>query len=271
MASSASEPGGPGYRPRIGLTTYYQEGSWGVWNSVAAIVPGAYVEAVAAASGTPLLLPPVGTDPDVLELVDGLIVIGGVDVDPQFYGADRHELTSSQPSRDEHDLALTRAALERGLPLFAICRGAQILNVALGGTLIQHLPDVNENAVRYQPEPGRYGEVEFSTAPGSRCRELLGETAWSPCYHHQALGTVAEGLVVTARAEDGTVEAVETVEGGWTLGVQFHPEENRKDARLFDGFVRVAHGWAQHRARQDRPGGTGRAQTAPQREDTRIP
>ena len=276
MASSASDPGVTGYRPRIALTTYYQEGSWGVWNSVAAIVPGAYVEAVAAAGGTPLLLPPVGTDPGVLELVDGLVVIGGVDVDPRFYGADRHELTSSQPSRDEHDLALTRAALERGVPLFAICRGAQILNVALGGTLIQHLPDVNANAARYQPGPGRYGEVEFATEPGSRCRELLGETAWSPCYHHQALETVAEGLVVTARAEDGTVEAVETTEGGWTLGVQFHPEENRKDSRLFEGFVRVAHGYAQDRARQysarhDSPGGTGRAEHAPQREDTRIP
>ena len=271
MASSASEPGGAGYRPRIALTTYYQEGSWGVWNSVAAIVPGAYVEAVAAAGGTPLLLPPVGTDPGVLGLVDGLVVIGGVDVDPRFYGADRHELTSSQPSRDEHDLALTRGALERGVPLFAICRGAQILNVALGGTLIQHLPDVNANAARYQPGPGRYGEVEFATEPGSRCRELLGETAWSPCYHHQALETVAEGLVVTARAEDGTVEAVETTGGGWTLGVQFHPEENRKDPRLFEGFVRVAHGYAQHRARHDRPGGPGRAEHAPQREDTRIP
>lgn len=254
MASSASEPGRPGYRPRIGLTTYYQEGSWGVWNSVAAIVPGAYVEAVAAAGGTPLLLPPVGTDPGVLELVDGLVVIGGVDVDPRFYGADRHELTSSQPSRDEHDLALTRAALERGVPLFAICRGAQILNVALGGTLIQHLPDVNANAARYQPGPGRYGEVEFATEPGSRCRELLGETAWSPCYHHQALETVPEELVVTARAADGIIQAVETTTGGWTLGVQFHPEENRKDSRLFEGFIDVARRFAHDRDAGHRTG-----------------
>lgn len=265
MASSASEPAPEGRRPRIALTTYYQEGSWGVWNSVAAIVPGAYVEAVAAAGGTPLLLPPVGTDAGVLELVDGLIVIGGVDVDPRFYGAERHELTSSQPSRDEHDLALTRAALERGLPLFAICRGAQILNVALGGTLVQHLPDVNENAAQYQPGPGRYGRVAFRTAPGSRCRELLGETAESPCYHHQALDEVAERLVVTARAEDGTVEAVETTAGGWTLGVQFHPEENRKDPRLFEGFVRVAH---EHARERDRSAGSA---DAPHREDTFIP
>ncbi|MGQ1795999.1 gamma-glutamyl-gamma-aminobutyrate hydrolase [Kocuria sp. CNJ-770] len=265
MASSASEPFRAGYRPRIALTTYYQEGSWGVWNSVAAIVPGAYVEAVAAAGGTPLLLPPVGTDPEVLGLVDGLIVIGGVDVDPRFYGAERHELTSSQPSRDEHDLALTRAALERGLPLFAICRGAQILNVALGGTLIQHLPDVNENAAQYQPEPGRYGQVAFRTEPGSRCRELLGAAAESPCYHHQALDEVAEGLVVTARAADGTIEAVETTAGGWALGVQFHPEENRKDPRLFEGFVAVAHDHARGRTPSGGPAG------ALHREDTCTP
>lgn len=105
----------------------------GVWNATAAIVPGAYVEGVARAGGTPVLLPPVGTDPEVLDLVDGLVVIGGVDVDPQFYGAEPHVRTSSQPSRDEHDIALTRRALDMELPLFAICRGAQILNVALGG------------------------------------------------------------------------------------------------------------------------------------------
>ncbi|WP_290655561.1 gamma-glutamyl-gamma-aminobutyrate hydrolase family protein [Kocuria sp.] len=249
MASNDSETpaGDTGYRPRIALTTYYQEGAWGVWESIAAIVPGAYVEAVAAAGGTPVLLPPLGTDTGVLDCVDGLIVIGGVDVDPDCYGAPRHELTRSQPSRDEHDLALTRAALERGLPLFAICRGAQILNVALGGTLIQHLPDVNENAAQYQPGPGQYGTVEFTTVPGSRCRELLGETARSPCYHHQALDEVAEGLRVTARAADGTVEAVETTGKNWSLGVQFHPEENRKDSRLFDGFVAVARRHAEHR------------------------
>ncbi|WP_367404896.1 gamma-glutamyl-gamma-aminobutyrate hydrolase family protein [Kocuria marina] len=249
MVSNASETTGttPDYRPRIALTTYYQEGSWGVWNSIAAIVPGAYVEGVVAAGGTPVLLPPVGTDPSVLELVDGLIVIGGVDVDPQFYGAERHERTSSQPSRDEHDIALTRTALEQGLPLFAICRGAQILNVALGGTLIQHLPDVNKDAAQYQPAPGQYGRVKFTTEPGSRCRELLGEAAESPCYHHQALDEVAEELVVTARAEDGTVEAVETTTGGWVLGVQFHPEENRKDSRLFKGFIDVARRFAHDR------------------------
>ncbi|WP_369699537.1 gamma-glutamyl-gamma-aminobutyrate hydrolase family protein [Nesterenkonia sp. Act20] len=255
MASSGSEMGGSDseYRPRIGITTYYQEGSWGVWSSVASIVPGSYVEGVAAAGGTPLLLPPVGTDPSVLDVMDGLIVIGGVDVDPRFYGAERHELTSSQPFRDEHDIALTRAALEQGVPLFGICRGAQILNVALGGTLIQHLPDVSSTAKQYQPAPGQYGEVEFTIVPGSRCAALLGEQADSPCHHHQALDEVAEGLMVTARAADGTIEAVETAGENWVLGVQFHPEENRKDARLFEGFVAAARRFAHTRDVEPRP------------------
>lgn len=254
MASNVSEPGGIRYRPRIGLTTYYQEGSWGVWKSVAAIIPGSYVDAVAAAGGTPLLLPPIGTDPGVLKLLDGLIIIGGTDVDPDFYGADRHEKTYSQPSRDKHDLALTRAGLDQGLPLFAICRGAQILNVALGGTLIQHLPDVNAEADRHRPGPGLYGKVQFTTTPGSRCHELLGGTAESPCYHHQALDQVAEGLQVTARAADGTIEAVETTSGPWVLGVQFHPEENRKDLRLFEGFIEAARRFADDRDAGPRTG-----------------
>ncbi len=254
------------YRPRIGITTYYQEGSWGVWRSVASIVPGPYLESVAAAGGTPLLLPPVGTDTSVLDLLDGLIVIGGVDVDPQFYGADRHELTSSQPSRDEHDIALTLAALERGLPLFGICRGAQVLNVALGGTLIQHLPDVTSTAKQYQPAPGQYGEVRFAVVPGSRCASLLGEQASSPCHHHQALDDVAEGLVVTARAADGTIEAVETTGENWVLGVQFHPEENRKDARLFEGFLAVARRFADTRDTESRPAD----EADPDREDALL-
>ncbi|WP_258228988.1 gamma-glutamyl-gamma-aminobutyrate hydrolase family protein [Arthrobacter sp. HMWF013] len=227
------------YRPRIGLTTYYQEASWGVWTQDAAILPGTYVQAVVAAGGTPVLLPPVGTDPSILEVLDGLIVSGGSDVGPEHYGAEPHELTRAQPARDEHDIALTKAALEAGLPLFAICRGAQILNVALGGSLIQHIPDVNPEA-KYQPGPGVFGEVEFTTTTGSISRSLLGPGASAPCYHHQAMDRIADGLCVTAAAADGTVEALETSTAGWALGVQFHPEQNPDDLRLFKGFIEAA-------------------------------
>ncbi len=235
MASNGSD----NYRPRIGLTTYFQEAAWGVWKSDAAILPGTYVQAVVAAGGTPVLLPPVGTDPTIVDMLDGLIIAGGSDVGPENYGATPHELTRAQPARDTHDLALTRAALAVDLPLFAICRGAQILNVALGGSLIQHLPDVNPEA-DYQPAPGVFGSVEFSTTPGSISAELLGERAIAPCYHHQALEVVADALRITAAAADGTVEAVETISGGWVLGVQFHPEQNLDDLRLFSGFIDAA-------------------------------
>jgi putative glutamine amidotransferase len=227
------------YRPRIGLTTYYQEASWGVWTGEAAILPGTYVEAVVAAGGTPVLLPPVGTDPSIVEVLDGLIISGGSDVDPEHYGAEPHELTRAQPDRDAHDIALTRAALATEVPLFAICRGAQILNVAMGGSLIQHIPDVNPEA-KYQPGPGVFGEVEFRTTTGSISGHLLGPSASAPCYHHQAMDRIADGLCVTAVAADGTVEALETMTGGWALGVQFHPEQNPNDLRLFKGFIEAA-------------------------------
>jgi putative glutamine amidotransferase len=235
VSSNASEK----HRPRIGLTTYYQEAEWGVWKADAVLLPGTYVQAVVAAGGTPVLLPPVGTDPSIIDLLDGLIISGGTDVGPEHYGAEPHVQTRAQPSRDLHDLSLTRAALAAEVPLFSICRGAQVLNVALGGTLIQHIPDVNPDA-QYQPAPGVFGEVEFATVPGSISEDLLGPRASAPCYHHQALDQVATGLRVTAWAADGTIEAVETTTGGWVLGVQFHPEQNPDDLRLFEGFIDAA-------------------------------
>lgn len=235
MASSGSEA--PARRPRVGVTTYYQEGSWGVWRSMGAIVPSAYVEAVASAGGAPVLLPPVGIDDDVLEILDGLMIIGGPDIDPSQYGAEPHPETDPKPLRDDFEIGLARAALARDLPLLAICRGAQILNVAMGGTLHQHLPEITDRAHEYRPSPGEYGRVEFTTEPGSICRGLLGERAWSPCYHHQALDRVADGLSVTATADDGTIEVVEADGSAWVVGVQFHPEENRGDPRLFEGFI----------------------------------
>lgn len=234
------------YRPRIGLTTYYQEASWGVWTADAAVLPGTYVQAVVAAGGTPVLLPPVGTDPSIVEVLDGLIISGGSDVGPEQYGAQPHRLTRAQPGRDAHDIALTRAALDSEVPLFAICRGAQILNVAMGGSLIQHIPDVNPDA-DYQPAPGVFGKVEFTTEPGSISRLLLGPTASAPCYHHQAMDRIADGLSVTAAAADGTVEALETTAGGWALGVQFHPEQDPNDLRLFNGFIEAATNYRMNR------------------------
>lgn len=228
------------YRPKIALTTYWQEASWGVWEGTAAIVPGKYIAGVAAAGGVPVLLPPIATDESILDVVDGLIVVGGVDVDPTRYSAKAHPRTVPQPERDDHDIRLTRAALDAGVPLFAICRGAQILNVALGGNLHQHVPDLLPES-NYQPAPGVFGTVEFTTKPGSLTAELLGERASAPCYHHQSLNRLGDDLIDTAWAHDGTIQAVEYPQAkGWVLGVQFHPEENPLDARLFTSFINAA-------------------------------
>lgn len=229
-----------GRRPHIGVTTYYKEAAWGVWRKEAAIVPGVYVEAVAASGGAPLLLPPVGVDVDVLDLVDGLLVIGGADVDPAAYGAEPHPTTVSEPIRDQPEIRLVRAALRRRVPLLAVCRGMQLLNVSLGGSLHQHLPE-QVGHTGYQPQPGEFGYVEFATEPGSRIAGILGERAWSPCYHHQGVDRVADGLTVTARSADGLAQALEPAgTPAWALGVQFHPEENPDDRRLFEAHVEAA-------------------------------
>ena len=123
-------------RPRIGITTYLEPTVWGVWEREAALLPRVYLDAVHAAGGVPLLLPPVGTDPTVLDILDGLIIAGGCDVDPASYDAPPHpETVDTRPGRDEHEAVLIKAALDRDLPLLAICRGLQMLNVTLGGTL----------------------------------------------------------------------------------------------------------------------------------------
>lgn len=237
--------------PRIGLTTYAQQAQWGVWDNKAAVLPWNYVTAVTNAGGTPLLLPPIATDTSVLDVLDGLIIVGGVDVDPKNYGAQPHPKTSAQPERDDHDIALTKAALEKDVPLFAICRGLQILNVATGGTLHQHVPDLPAHS-NYQPAPGVYGQVEFTMENGSLAQEILGETATAPCYHHQSIDRLGEGLKPTATAQDGTVEIVESIQPkNWVLGVQFHPEENAQDARLFQAFIEAAKEYSNNKHRTE--------------------
>lgn len=227
-------------RPRIGLSMYWTHAEFGVFDTTAAVLPGNYLKAVVNADATPILLPPLGFDASVIADLDGMVVIGGPDVDPSAYGARPHPETSSDPARDAADLAAVHAALRHRVPLLAICRGHQVLNVALGGTLHQHLPEVT-GSTRYQGDDGEFGRVEFDTEPGSLIRDLVGERAISACYHHQAIDRVADGLHVTARAADDVIEAVEADDpDAWVLGVQFHPEELLDDARLMNGLVAAA-------------------------------
>lgn len=233
MDSNASER----RRPRIGVTTYLEPAAWGVWHRPAALVPRVYVDAVARSGGVPLLLPPVGTDESVLDMLDGLMLIGGADLDPLFYGAEPHPATAlTRPDRDEHESRLLRAALDAGTPVLGVCRGAQLMTATLGGALHQHLPDLLDHD-GHRPAPGVFGTTAITTAPGSLLASILGPRSTVPCYHHQGLAEVTTPLVATAWAEDGLVEAVELPGDRWVLGVQWHPEEEQDDLRLFQALV----------------------------------
>ncbi|MCT1447042.1 gamma-glutamyl-gamma-aminobutyrate hydrolase family protein [Brevibacterium casei] len=232
--------------PVIGISCYLQQAQWGVWDTEAALVPADYVRMVAAAGGIPVLLPPHGQTPAVLDRLDGLLIAGGADVDPAAYGAAAHERTGSQPFRDDSEFLLLAAARQRGLPVLGICRGLQVIAVAHGSTLIQHLPEVTGHT-DYQPRPGVYGEVAVTTEPGTIARAVLGETATAPCYHHQAVDRLGAGLTVTARSAEGLIEAIEidpahrSDDGtGWLFAVQWHPEHNPDDARVVTALVDAA-------------------------------
>jgi putative glutamine amidotransferase len=216
-----------------------------VWDREFAMLHASYLAAAERAGGIAVLLPAQGSGPDdvlaraeaVLNRVDGLVLTGGADVDPARYGQARAERTSPpRAARDEWETALATTALRRRVPLLAVCRGLQILNVALGGSLHQHLPDVTGHD-GHQPAPGTFGAVEVSIEPGTRTAELIGPRVRVHCHHHQALARLGDGLTVTGRADDGTVEAAEISGQAFALGVQWHPEENGADGRLFAALV----------------------------------
>ncbi|RZU49708.1 putative glutamine amidotransferase [Krasilnikovia cinnamomea] len=227
-------------RPLIGVTTYVEPASWGVWHDLpTALVPQAYVEAVTLAGGRAVLLPPDDLDADVLRALHGLVLSGGADLGPQLYGAEPEPLTDTRPDRDGAELLLARAALERDLPVLGVCRGMQLLTVAAGGTLHQHLPDVLGHE-RHRPAPGVYGTHTAAFADGSRIAGLLGDEAEIHCYHHQGVADPGT-LLVTGRAPDGLPETVEDPARRFLLGVQWHPEVIR-DKRLFGALIDAAGG-----------------------------
>ena len=245
--ADAPAPGPAASAPLIGVTTYLEQAQTGVWDVRASFLPKVYIDAVTDAGGIAVLLPPQPADEavarTVLGALDGLIVSGGADVDPRRYGQSPHERTGApRTDRDEWEDLLLTAAVDLELPFLGICRGAQMLNVALGGTLVQHLPDV-VGSDAYQPAPSVFGETEAMVEPDSKLAAVLGD-AGTPLpihvYHHQALDEVAPGLRVTARTGDGVIEAVELETVPFGIGVQWHPEENAADRRLFAGLVEAA-------------------------------
>lgn len=244
MASNASEAATT-VPVVIGLSTYIEQGRFGAWDEPAALVPDSYLQAVVRAGGCPVLLPPTAlagaaTAATLLSLVDGLVLTGGPDVDPARYGAQAHSQTDApRRERDAFEMALCHEALRRDLPLLAICRGLQVLNVSLGGTLHQHLPDVlgNDN---HRVALGQMAPNRVSLSPGSVVGTILGHEAEGLCHHHQAVERLGEEMAAVGFAADGTVEAVEVRGRKFAVGVQWHPEDNPADDRLFTALVVAA-------------------------------
>jgi len=232
-------------RPLIGITTYVTPARWSYWELEAALIPVDYVRAVEAAGGRALLVPPSedGVE-ETLQALDGLVFSGGSDLDPELYDQEPHDETFGiHEERDRAELALLQAALKRDMPVLAICRGSQVLNVARGGDLVQHLPDVVGDE-KHKHTPGAFADHDVTVAAGTRLGSLLGDHAPVKSHHHQGIGRIGEGLRVAAHAEDGTVEAVEDPGRHFAVGVLWHPEAG-DDARLFEELVREA---AQYRS-----------------------
>lgn len=243
LASTSSATG----KPIIGLTTYLEQAQTGVWDVQAAFLPKVYFEAVTNAGGIAVLLPPQPVNDEIaasiLSGLDGIIMTGGKDIDPSRYGQDAHpETDEPRPDRDEWEDVLLRGAIDQEVPFLGICRGAQLLNVSLGGTLTQHLPDVI-GTTRYNLGGGIFADNEVQIDSASKLGEVFGEhSAFDvKSYHHQAIDDLAQGLVVTARSDDGVIQAVELPTVPFGVAVQWHPEQGaHEDALLFEGLVAAA-------------------------------
>jgi putative glutamine amidotransferase len=233
-------------QPVIGLSSYAEPTSWAAWHMQAALLPLNYAEQVTAAGGVPVLLPPVPGIAAATGRLDGLILTGGGDIDPAAYGAAPHPRTGRvSVERDRAELDLLAAALAAGLPVLGICRGLQLLNVAQGGTLHQHLADLGPATdPAHIPQPGAFGSHPVRVAAGSRLAGILGSDRplAVPVAHHQAIDRLGAGLTATAWAADGIIEAVELAGGDhhpFVLAVQWHPEAS-DDPRLFEALVAAA-------------------------------
>ncbi|HME75932.1 MAG TPA: gamma-glutamyl-gamma-aminobutyrate hydrolase family protein [Mycobacterium sp.] len=233
------------------MTTYLEQAQTGIWDVRASFLPHIYFDGVTRAGGIAVLLPPQPVDEHiaarVLDGLDGLVITGGKDVDPSRYGQVPHPMTDDpRADRDAWEFALLAGALRRGMPVLGICRGAQVLNVALGGTLHQHLPDVLGHS-RHQAGNAVFSTSTVRTVPGTRLASLIGRSSDEQCYHHQAIADLGSGLIVAAHDPDGVIEAIELAAENFVVAVQWHPEERLNDLRLFAGAVAAATAFAMGR------------------------
>ncbi len=234
-------------RPIVGITTYLTSATFENWTEVSALVPADYVRAVERAGGRPMLVPPSedGIE-ETLDALDAVIFSGGSDLDPATYGQEPHPATKGVVTdRDRAELALLDAALARDMPVLAVCRGSQVLNVALGGDLVQHLPEVVGHD-DHKHTPGEYSDHDVELEPDTQLAALLGDHAPVKSHHHQGFGRLGSGLLEAARADDGTVEALEDPSRRFALGVLWHPEAG-EDMRLFEALVEEARRYRRER------------------------
>jgi putative glutamine amidotransferase len=234
-------------RPAIGICTSLEFARWGVWDQRAALLPFHYITAIQAAGGLAIMIPPdpaLIEDPDdMLDRIDGLILAGGADIDPSNYGADAHPKTRGTVlERDRPEIALTRRAIERDIPVLGICRGMQLINVALGGTLRQHVPDeVGHDDHRRNPGSFDDSDHDVRLQPGSLAERAAGEELHgTKSHHHQGVDELGEGLVITGHSTlDDLPEAIERPDRRFVLGVQWHPEADEK-SRVVGALVEEA-------------------------------
>lgn len=230
-------------RPLIGICAGIEQARYGAWDEVVAMAPRSYPDAVQRAGGIAVLLPPdaqsAGDPGELLDRLDALIVSGGTDLDPATHGSEPHpETKGANIDRDDFELALCRAALAREMPLLGICRGMQVMNVAAGGTLEQHLPDVLGHD-RHREALGEWAEHEVRLEAGSLAARAAGAEELSvTSHHHQGLADLGDGVIASGWADGGeTVEAVEMPDREFALGVLWHPEEDPQD-RVIPAFVK---------------------------------
>jgi gamma-glutamyl-gamma-aminobutyrate hydrolase PuuD len=234
-------------KPVVGITTYLTRATFGSWEEDTALVPADYVRAIERAGGRALLVPPSeNAIEETLDALDGVVFSGGADLDPELYGQEPHPETKGvQGERDRGELALLQAALARDMPVLAVCRGSQVLNVALGGDLVQHLPEVVGDE-KHNHTPGEYADHDVDVDPDTRLGSLIGDRAPVKSHHHQGFGRLGEGLRESARAEDGTLEALEDPSRRFALGVLWHPEAG-EDMRLFEALVEESRAYREER------------------------
>ena len=233
-------------RPVVGLTTYREEAAWGVWRQRADLLHAEYADAIVAAGGVPVLLPPASGSAlsarAIVSRLDALVVSGGADVDPAQYGEEPHERTAGwREDRDAWELALLTAADEVQLPVLGVCRGMQLMAVAAGGALDQHTPDVVGHE-EHSPGGDVFGRLTIRTRAGSRVQAAEGDAVAALCHHHQSVRS-HPGYDASAWAPDETVEAMEAAGDRFCVGVQWHPEMGR-DQGLFSALVAAAAGRA---------------------------